>query len=151
MPNLSFLGTKYGPCPVCGGTIKLVIHHDHFGEWCTNVIRAHWKQVDPSDDSEQRCRWLAINRVDLYSDSYYDPDYKGRYEKELQPDRPTWHTFPPTWICSNCNGICAAIKRSFSWLPKFVSFTPAEMAILRTDGFKLDVVKRIWVRKKEED
>lgn len=49
-------------------------------------------------------------------------------------DESQWKTFENEKICAACNAICPEVKRNVSTLPKFMSFSPAEMRRLLDGG-----------------
>lgn len=113
------------------------------------------------------CHWLTervVSHHDHFSDvcvSILRCTYANAPPNCLEESE-WWETFERMDICPICNQICAEVKGRNRILPEFVSFSPDEMELLRTDDrvtlfhggeswvTRSDPLPAIWEHKKEQ-
>lgn len=122
-------------CPVFHKLFKsLVLHHDHFADFCASLLWEHAKTLDNEGFFLQK--WSHLEE-----DPFPDEESWVRHN--------FWHTFKAEKICYECNGICPRVKKVIQYIPKCVSFSPGEMRHLLSHGIDINTVKGLWDKKKE--
>ncbi len=119
-----------GICPVCTAKTFLVRHRDHFGDNCIDILTKHFQDIHAQRGGDARS---------FYSSASYTL---------IQQQHDSFYTFPDTYICQPCNMICAGVKKVITSIPRWVSFSPDEMILLRADP-KLLQFSALWATKKE--
>lgn len=165
-------------CPVCSSVAKPVRHHDHFADECRMLLwklRPAWQRDERPWDvmrqegqaRERQVRalieadqWPALAELLRGHPRYQDMNdiiraiAGSRWEDD--DDELIWATFPDTEICQPCNAIDADVKKQRREqrqpLPRWTSFSPEEMGLLRTplgEPANLTRLPEIWEEKRK--
>jgi hypothetical protein len=113
-------------CQVCNSEVRLVWHHDHFGDRCVDLLYKHHPYRTYSMGASD---WRTVSE-DYYREAVF------------------FYTFPATEVCHPCNMICPEVKKVRREIPRWVSFSPDEMVKIRADR-ALASFADLWAAKKE--